>query len=159
MTDKLTIALAQINPTVGDLSGNVERIRVAAQEAAEGEADLVVYGELVVSGYPPEDLVLKPAFQDAVVQAVNDLAADTVDGGPGLLIGAPWRVDDLLYNAALMLDGGAVTAVRLKHELGMAIRRERVSRLWPAPGLFHSWRSAWRYGLRGHVVSRRGRMP
>ena len=136
MTDKLTIALAQINPTVGDLSGNVERIRVAAKEAAEGEADLVVYGELVVSGYPPEDLVLKPAFQDAVVQAVNDLAADTVDGGPGLLIGAPWRVDDLLYNAALMLDGGAVTAVRLKHELPNygVFDEKRVFAPGPLPG-------------------------
>ena len=117
MTDQLIIALAQINPTVGDLSGNVERIRAAAKEATKGDADLVVYGELVVSGYPPEDLVLKSAFQDAVAQAVNELAADTVDGGPGLLISAPWRVDGVLYNAALMLDGGEVTAVRLKHQL------------------------------------------
>jgi len=136
MTDKLTIALAQINPTVGDLSGNVERIRAAAKEAAKGEADLVVYGELVVSGYPPEDLVLKPAFQDAVAQAVNDLVADTVDGGPGLLIGAPWRVDDVIYNAALMLDGGEVTAVRLKHELPNygVFDEKRVFAPGPLPG-------------------------
>ena len=136
MTDKLTIALAQINPTVGDLSGNVERIRSAAKEAAKGEADLVVYGELVVSGYPPEDLVLKPAFQDAVEQAVNDLAADTVNGGPGLLISAPWRVDDVLYNAALMLDGGEITAVRLKHELPNygVFDEKRVFAPGPLPG-------------------------
>ena len=136
MTDQLTIALAQINPTVGDLSGNVERIRAAAAEAAKGKADLVVYGELVVSGYPPEDLVLKPAFQDAVAQAVKDLAADTVDGGPGLLISAPWRVDGVLYNAALMLDGGEVTAVRLKHELPNygVFDEKRVFASGPLPG-------------------------
>ena len=136
MTDQLTIALAQINPTVGDLSENVERIRAAAAEAAKGKADLVVYGELVVSGYPPEDLVLKPAFQDAVAQAVKDLAADTVDGGPGLLISAPWRVDGVLYNAALMLDGGEVTAVRLKHELPNygVFDEKRVFASGPLPG-------------------------
>ena len=96
----------------------------------------MVYGELVVSGYPPEDLVLKPAFQDAVEQAVNDLAADTGDGGPGLLISAPWRIDNLLYNAALMLDGGEVTAVRLKHELPNygVFDEKRVFAPGPLPG-------------------------
>lgn len=136
MTDQLTIALAQINPTIGDLSGNVERIRAAAKKAALGKADLVVYGELIVSGYPPEDLVLKPAFQDAVEKAVNDLAADTVAGGPGLLISAPWRVKNVLYNAALMLDGGEITAVRLKHELPNygVFDEKRVFAPGPLPG-------------------------
>ena len=136
MTDQLTIALAQINPTVGDLSGNVERIRAAAAEAAKGKADLVVYGELVVSGYPPEDLVLKPAFQDAVAQAVDELAVDTLNGGPGLLISAPWRVDGMLYNAALMLDGGEVTALRFKHQLPNygVFDEKRVFAPGPLPG-------------------------
>jgi len=136
MSDQLSIALAQINPTVGDLSGNVARIRAAAGEAAKAGADLVVYGELVVSGYPPEDLVLKPAFQDAVVAAVDELAALTTDGRPGLLIGAPWRIDGALHNAALMLDGGAVTAVRLKHELPNygVFDEKRVFAPGPLPG-------------------------
>ena len=89
MTDRLTIAMAQINPTVGDIDGNVERI-LAAREKALG-ADLVVYSELVLCGYPPEDLVLKPFFQDKVEQAVGRLAEATADGDAALLIGAPWR--------------------------------------------------------------------
>ena len=64
MTEKLTIALAQINPTVGDIRGNAERI-LKARKQAEG-ADLVVFSELVLCGYPPEDLVLKPFFQDKI---------------------------------------------------------------------------------------------
>ena len=95
MTETLAIALAQINPTVGDIDGNLDRIRAARAEAAGTGADLVICGELAVSGYPPEDLVLKRAFQDAVEEGVNKLAAKTNDGGPGILIGTPWRKDSL----------------------------------------------------------------
>ncbi len=115
MTDQLTIALAQINPTVGALDHNAALIRAARAEAAG--ADLVVYPELSVCGYPPEDMVLKPFFLDKVEDAVRALAADTADGGPALLVGAPWRVDGKRYNAALLLDGGTIAAVRLKHDL------------------------------------------
>ncbi|MBP7336494.1 NAD+ synthase [Niveispirillum sp.] len=115
MTDQLTIALAQINPTVGALDHNAALIRAARAEAAG--ADLVVYPELSVCGYPPEDLVLKPFFLDKVEDTVRALAADTADGGPALLVGAPWRVDGKRYNAALLLDGGTIAAVRLKHDL------------------------------------------
>ncbi|MFC7331884.1 NAD+ synthase [Rhodocista pekingensis] len=117
MTDSLTIALAQINPTVGALRANLDRIRTARAEAAARGADLVVLSELVVSGYPPEDLVLKPFFLDAVQEAVEELAADTGDDGPGLLLGAPWREAGRTHNAALLLDGGRVAAVRFKHDL------------------------------------------
>ena len=136
MTDHLTIALAQINPTVGDLTGNVERIRAAAAEAAQAGADLVVYGELAISGYPPEDLVLKPAFQNAVEDAVAALAASTADGAPGLLVGAPWRSDGVLYNALLLLDAGEIAAVRFKHELPNygVFDEKRVFAAGPLPG-------------------------
>lgn len=117
MTDQLTIALAQINPTVGALDHNAALIRAARAEAAAAGADLVVYPELSVCGYPPEDLVLKPFFLDKVEDIVHALAADTADGGPALLVGAPWRVDGRRHNAALLLDGGTVAAVRLKHDL------------------------------------------
>ncbi len=112
MTERLAIAIAQINPTVGDVAGNAERIRRARAEAAG--ADLVVFPELALSGYPPEDLVLKPAFQDACRDACEALAAETADGGPALLVGLPWREDGRLYNVVALLDGGEVAAVRHK---------------------------------------------
>ena len=112
MTDRLAIAIAQINPTVGDVAGNADRIRHARAEA--GSADLVVFPELVLSGYPPEDLVLKPAFQDGCRDACEALAKETADGGPALLVGLPWRENGRLYNAVALLDGGEVAAVRHK---------------------------------------------
>jgi len=111
MTDQPTIAIAQINPTVGDIAANVELIRAARAQAQDLGCDLVMTGELAVSGYPPEDLVLKKSFQDAVKKAVLGLAKLTSDGGPGLLISAPWVDDAHLYNAALLLDGGKIKAV------------------------------------------------
>jgi len=136
MAAPLSAALAQITPMVGDLDGNVTRILDARAGAADDGADLVVYSELVVSGYPPEDLVLKPFFQDRVEAAVERLAAATADNGPALLIGAPWRVGDSLHNAALLLDGGAVAAVRLKHDLPNygVFDEKRVFAAGPLPG-------------------------
>ncbi|MEG3618756.1 NAD+ synthase [Magnetovibrio sp. PR-2] len=117
MTEPLTIALAQINPTVGDIDANVALVRAARERGAEQGADLVMTGELVISGYPPEDLVLKASFQEAIKDAVMGLAKDTVGDGPGLLISAPWVEDDNLYNAALLLDDGIVKAVVPKYAL------------------------------------------
>jgi len=115
MTDSLAIALAQINPCVGDIDGNFDRIRTACGKAKT--ADLIVFSELVTSGYPPEDLVRKPVFQNRIEAGVAELAKSTANGGPALLIGTPWRVDGELYNAALLLDGGKVAEVRLKTDL------------------------------------------
>ncbi len=118
MTDSLTIALAQLNPTVGDIDGNVARIRAARLAAGAGGADLVIGTELCVSGYPPEDLVLKNAFLEAVRAGVEALAEETADGGPGLIVGAPWLAEDgKRYNAALVLDGGKIVTRRDKHDL------------------------------------------
>ena len=93
--DTLTIALAQCNPTVGDVGGNLARARAARAEAAAAGAELVVFSETFLSGYPAEDLVLKPMFLEAIRTAAEDLAGDTADGGPGVLIGAPWVEGDL----------------------------------------------------------------
>src|SRR5689334_13787421 len=98
MTHELKIALAQLNPTVGDVTGNLALLRKARATAASKGADLVLYGELVLSGYPPEDLVLKPAFQQACRSALEQLARDTADGGPAMLVGSPWREGDALHN-------------------------------------------------------------
>jgi NAD+ synthase len=136
MMDALKIALAQINPMVGDIAGNSELVRNARREAAALGADLVVFGELVLCGYPPEDLVLKGAFQDAVAGAVAELAAETGDGGPGLLLTVPWRDEGLLYNAVLLLDGGEIAAARFKHDLPNygVFDEKRVFAAGPLPG-------------------------
>ena len=90
MTDSLKIALAQINPTVGDIEGNLALIRRRRAEAAALGAELVVTTELSVTGYPPEDLGLKPAFLARTRAAVAARAEETADGGPGLVVVGPW---------------------------------------------------------------------
>jgi len=114
-TDRLAIAIGQLNPTVGDITGNADKARRARAEAAG--ADLVALSELFLSGYPPEDLVLKPAFQAACRAKVEELARETADGGPALLIGTPWLEDRKLYNAYCLLDRGTIAAVQLKVNL------------------------------------------
>ncbi len=117
MTETMNIAIAQIAPVVGDIEGNVARIRKGREEASQLGADLVVFCELVVSGYPPEDLVQKPSYQRACREAVEHLAKDTGDNGPAMIVGAPWVVDDALYNAAFLLTDGKIEATRYKVRL------------------------------------------
>jgi NAD+ synthase len=117
MTDTLAIALAQLNPVVGDLDGNIARLREARAEAAAAGADLVIGTELCLSGYPPEDLVLKPFFQTRCREAAEALATDTGDGGPALIVGCPWVEDGCIYNAALLLEDGRIAAIRRKVDL------------------------------------------
>ena len=93
VSNRLVIALAQIPAIVGDIAGNRDRLREARAEAAGFGADIVLAPELYLSGYPPEDLVLKPAFQEACRAACEALARDTADGGPAVLVGLPWVED------------------------------------------------------------------
>jgi len=111
----IRIALAQCNPHEGQIDHNLQMIR--ALRAAASGADLVVTPEFSIGGYPPEDLVRKAAFIDRCEAAIAALAADTADGGPGLIVGGPWRDGDKIYNAAFLLDGGVVAARRAKCEL------------------------------------------
>ena len=115
MTDRLTIALAQLNASVGDVAGNADAILAARGKAAG--ADLLVTPELSIVGYPPEDLVLKPALVSAARAQVERLAAATADGGTALLVGVPWAEDGKLFNAMLLLDGGRIAGITRKHEL------------------------------------------
>jgi NAD+ synthase len=115
-TDNLKIALAQLNPVVGDVAGNAIKARRAREQAAALDADVVAFPELFIAGYPPEDLVLKPAFQAACRSAVEALARETRTG-PAMLIGTPWAEDGKLYNGYLLLAGGGIEAVRAKVDL------------------------------------------
>ncbi len=131
----LKIALAQLNPVVGDLAGNAKKAAAAHVKAKTLGADLVVLPELFLNGYPPEDLVLKPAFQNATHVALENLAK-TCGDGPAILIGTIWREDGHLYNAVALLDGGRIAAVRLKHDLPNygVFDEKRVFASGPMPG-------------------------
>jgi len=117
MSDRLIIALAQLNPVMGDIPGNLARARAARAEAAKAGADIVLFSEMFITAYPPEDLVLKPALQEDAREAIEKLARDTADGGPALLIGTPWEDEGRLYNAVAYLDGGEIKAITRKVDL------------------------------------------
>lgn len=117
MRDTFCIALAQLNPVMGDIAGNIARARTARAEAAKAGADVILFSELYVVGYPPEDLVLKPALQEDARVAVEKWAGDTADGGPAVLAGTPWVDDGKLYNAFVLLDGGRVAGRTYKVNL------------------------------------------
>ncbi|MAW85259.1 MAG: NAD+ synthase [Phyllobacteriaceae bacterium] len=139
MTDApeiLRIAVAQLNPTVGDIAGNLLLAREARADARRHGADLVLFPELFIAGYPPEDLVLKPAFVDACERAMRELAAETDDGGPGVVIGLPLRRETGLHNSVVLLDGGAVKAERHKVDLPNygEFDEKRVFQPGPMPG-------------------------
>jgi NAD+ synthase len=111
------IAVAQLNPTVGDVAGNLALAREARRDAAREDADIVLFTELFISGYPPEDLVLKPSFLKACLKAVEELAAETADGGPGVIIGFPRQSEQGRHNSIAVLDGGKIIAIRDKIDL------------------------------------------
>jgi NAD+ synthase len=114
---RLAIAIAQLNPVVGDIAGNLEKARAARRQAAGQGADLVLFTELFLAGYPPEDLVLKPAFVRACEEAVAALVEETADGGPAIAIGTPLRRPSGLHNGLVIADGGKVLAERFKLDL------------------------------------------
>lgn len=117
MTQKLRIALAQLNPIVGDIKGNMAKAIEARRIAALDGADIILFSELFLTGYPPEDLVLKPAFQRAAMTATAELAKQTADGGPAILIGTPWLEEGRLHNSVAYLDAGEIKGLRHKVHL------------------------------------------
>jgi NAD+ synthase len=137
MKEHLRIALAQLNPTMGDIAGNLRKARAARADAAK--ADLILFPELFIVGYPPEDLVLKPALQDDAREAIEKFAKDTAAGGPAVLIGAPWVDDGKLYNAVLLLDEGRIVARSYKVDLPNygVFDEKRVFTPGPMPGPFN----------------------
>ena len=137
LTSKLTIALAQCNPVVGDLDGNLEKLRAYRSQAADKGADLVVFPELAITGYPLEDMVQKPALTMHAQRAVERLAEDTADAGPAIIVGSPWRqADGCVYNMACFLQHGEIAARRAKHALPNygVFDEKRVFDQGPIPG-------------------------
>lgn len=142
--DTLRIAIAQLNPTMGDIAGNMKLAREARADATRQKADLILFTELFVSGYPPEDLVLKPAFVDDCMEAVEEFAKETKDGGPGVIIGSPYAEyvgkgkskTRTLHNAVAVLDEGKIQTWRLKVDLPNygEFDEKRVFQAGPLPG-------------------------
>ena len=133
---RLVIALAQIPSIVGDIAGNRDRLRKARAEANAFGADIMMTPELYLSGYPPEDLVLKPAFQEACRAACEELARETADGGPAMLVGLPWVESGKLHNTMALLTQGRIEAVRFKVDLPNygVFDEKRVFAPGPSPG-------------------------
>jgi NAD+ synthase len=115
MTDRLIIALAQMNQRVGDLEGNA-RAMLEMRRRAEG-ADLLMCPELQLTGYPPEDLVLKPEFVRRTHECTDQLVAATIEPGPAMLIGTLIAEGSSVYNAVVLAQGGKVIGRTLKREL------------------------------------------
>src|SRR6058998_155289 len=105
-TQRLKIALAQMNQRVGDLEANVREMLAMRRKAAAAGADLLVCPELQLVGYPPEDLVLKPEFVRRVHECTDELVGATIEPGPALLIGTITHEDGQNFNTLLLADGG-----------------------------------------------------
>ena len=117
MTDSLSITLAQLNQSVGDMAANSAAMLAARDRARSAGADLIVFPEMQLIGYPPEDLVLKPALIERAATALEQVALATADGGPAMLVGSVFVRDGNLHNGVALLDQGKIAAVRFKHEL------------------------------------------
>ena len=116
MTDQFRITIAQLNPTVGDLQGNAAKARQAWVQGADQGSDFVTLPEMFITGYNTQDLVMKPAFQNAAMDSIRALAQDCADG-PALGIGGPWVEDGALYNAYFILNDGEIQSIVKKHHL------------------------------------------
>ncbi|WP_309665278.1 NAD+ synthase [Tabrizicola sp.] len=116
MPETFRLMLAQLNPVLGAIAGNAALARKAWGEGRAAGADMVALTEMFITGYQPQDLILKPAFVTAAIAAIEALAVDCADG-PALGIGGPARVTGRLHNAYYILQGGKITATVLKHHL------------------------------------------
>ena len=114
---KLHIVSAQLNPIVGDILGNLAKAKASLRDAMNLGADILVFSELFLIGYPPEDLVLKPAAVKDCQAAVAELAVETAGTRLSVIIGTPWRDANGLFNAVAILSEGRVAELRFKHEL------------------------------------------
>ncbi len=116
MSTPINILLAQINPIVGDLDYNQNKI-CEVWEKTPSETDLIIFPEMVLCGYPPEDLVLKPFFMRKIEESVNSLLEFSKAQGSAALISCPWIIEEKIYNAVHLIENGEIKATRCKHHL------------------------------------------
>ena len=116
-SSSVSVALAQLNPHLGDVSANCQKLLQMRERAAAKGADIILTPEMFLAGYPADDLVLRADFMDRIEAAISRLAKATADGGPAIIVGAPYRDKDVLYNSAFILDGGKIVARRDKVNL------------------------------------------
>ena len=137
----ITLALAQMNPTVGDLAGNATRIIEQTQQAARDGADLVLFPEMALIGYPPEDLVLVPAFRRAAMEAAQMVATQTANFSCDIIFGSLWEEEGHIYNASVLASKGLLTVVRTKYNLPNygVFDEKRVFETGASPTILH-WR-------------------
>ena len=117
MSSVSAIALAQLNPHLGNITANVARLLEARRSAGDAGATVIVTPEMYLSGYPCDDLVLRSDFMDEVASGLRTLAAATADGGPAILVGAPHAEDGVITNAVFVLDEGEIKTRRDKVNL------------------------------------------
>ena len=131
---RLRVAAAQLDLVVGDMAGNTSRMLEAYARAVDADADLVAFGELAVTGYPPEDLLLRPAFVEHAAEALEKMASRI--GSVPAVVGYPERDDDALHNSAAVCANGEVVGVYRKHVLPnySVFDEERYFEPWPVDG-------------------------
>ena len=116
MSDQFKITLAQLNATVGDLKGNADKVIKAWEKARDEQSNIIAFPELFITGYNPQDLILKPAFQKASTETIQKIA-EACSQGPAIAVGGPFCDEKNLYNAYYILSGGKIQAVIKKHHL------------------------------------------
>ena len=116
MSDQFKITLAQLNATVGDLKGNADKVMKAWEKARDEQSNIIAFPELFITGYNPQDLILKPAFQKASTETIQKIA-EACSQGPAIAVGGPFCDEKKLYNAYYILSGGKIQAVIKKHHL------------------------------------------
>lgn len=116
MSDQFKITLAQLNATVGDLKGNADKVMKAWEKARDEQSNIIAFPELFITGYNPQDLILKPAFQKASTETIQKIA-EACSQGPAIAVGGPFCDEKNLYNAYYILAGGKIQAVIKKHHL------------------------------------------
>lgn len=113
---ELQFTIAQINPSVGDLDGNLERI-LSVWKDHDQSSDLIIFSEMVLTGYPPEDLLHNAGFLNSCEEKIEYLIEQSLTKSSAILIGAPYRADGKLYNAALLIENGKLKSIATKHHL------------------------------------------